>query len=66
MSEIYSISAQVAAPNTPFSDTQEYVMHVVSYTQDKQRKSVNVMAKNPMDAIARVRDLLGKEDSIDG
>ena len=63
MSEIYSISAQVAEPNTPFSDTQQYVMHVVSYTQDRQRKSVNVMATDPMDAIDRVLNSLGGNDT---
>ena len=40
--------------NTPKSDLLEEVMHIVTFVQDGAKKTVEVMAKEPMDAIKKI------------
>jgi len=40
--------------NTPESDLLEEVMHIVSYVQDGEKQTVEVMAKEPSDAIKKI------------
>lgn len=40
--------------NTPESDLLEEVMHIVEYMQDGVKHTVEVMAKEPTDAIKKI------------
>lgn len=51
MSKVQFLSAHVAQPNTPESDAQREVMHIVHGTVDGVRMQARVMATDPMHAI---------------
>jgi len=47
-----NMKARVSEPNTPETDSQEFVLHTVTYTDDNEEISVvEVLATDPMDAI---------------
>lgn len=48
-------SAHVAQPNTPESDLQPKVEHIVNFYQDGQAITIKTMAEAPDDAIDRAR-----------
>jgi len=56
MNENRAYIAYTAQPNSPETDLQPMVMHVVEMTDGTQTK---IMATDPMDAIKRVNDQLG-------
>tara|TARA_R110000744_G_scaffold34094_2_gene79701 strand:+ start:360 stop:575 length:216 start_codon:yes stop_codon:yes gene_type:complete len=43
-------------PNTPETDMREEVLHIVEYTDNGFRITVEVMAKDPSDAINKIRN----------
>ena len=47
-------SARTKYTNTPESDLLEEVMHIVNYMQDGVKQTVEVMAKEPSDAINKI------------
>ena len=47
-------SARTKYKNTPESDLLEEVMHIVNYMQDGVKQTVEVMAKEPSDAINKI------------
>lgn len=47
--------AWVAQPNTPESDKQEQVKHIVNYEVEGQTVSTEIMATDPLDAISWVQ-----------
>ena len=47
-------TAHTKYTNTPESDLLEEVMHIVSYEQDGKKQTVEVMAKEPSDAIKKI------------
>ena len=50
-----NLSAHVEHPNTPESDMQPRVWHIVHYTEDGVEQHTTCMASDPMDAIDIVR-----------
>ena len=42
--------------NTPETDKLKEVLHIVEYTDNGIRKTVEVMAKDPSDAINKIRN----------
>jgi len=49
-----NFSAHTTYPNTRESDMMDEVMHTVSYTDNGVKKEVNVMAREPSNAINKV------------
>ena len=47
-------TAHTKYTNTPESDLLEEVMHIVTFVQDGEKQTVEVMAKEPMDAINKI------------
>jgi len=43
-------------PNTPETDLLEEILHIVTYTDNGMRITVEVMAKDPSDAINKIRN----------
>ena len=60
MADTYrNFSASVTFPNTPESDALEFVTHTVNYTKEGEGpQSMDIMARDPSDAIERVRRYL--------
>jgi hypothetical protein len=50
-----NLSAHVEHPNTPESDKQDRVWHIVHYTEDGEKQQMQVYATDPLDAIDTVR-----------
>lgn len=55
MSEVTGLCAYTAQSNTPETDMQEFVMHIVEGTMDGIKVECRVNARDPMDAIEKVR-----------
>ena len=49
-----NFSGKTTYPNTKETDMMEEVMHTVSYRDNGVEKEVNIMAKDPSDAINKV------------
>ena len=54
MTKYTNYSAYVGQPNTPETDAKAMIAHTVDFMRDGKPASANVMATDPMDAIARV------------
>jgi len=54
MTKYTNYSAYVGQPNTPETDAKAKIVHTVDYMRDGKPVSRNVVATDPMDAIARV------------
>ena len=51
-----NIRARTPRRNTPETDSQEFVFHIVSYTDaDEKNHEVELLARDPMDAIQQFR-----------
>ena len=51
-----NITARTSHRNTPETDLQRYVYHIVSYTDaDGKNHEVELLARDPMDAIQQFR-----------
>lgn len=63
MTQVRAISARTAQSNTPESDMEREVLHVVSYQgSDGKIRQVTIMAEDPMDAIDKVNRM--SEESL--
>ena len=59
---VSNISAWVAQPNTPETDAKKFVEHVVSFTQNGEKKFITLMATDPSDAIDKIKNCLDGTD----
>ena len=58
-----NMKARVSEPNSPETDSQEFVLHTVTYTDDNgENQEAEVWAADPMDAIKEVKEdiLIGR------
>ena len=53
--------AWVAQPNTPETDKEEFVNHRVNYEVENQTISTEVIARDPIEAIEKVKENLKSE-----
>ena len=54
MTRYTNYSAYVGQPNTPETDAKAKIVHTVDYMRDGKPVSRNVVATDPMDAIAQI------------
>ena len=52
--------AKTLYPNTPETDTQELVMHVVSFNLGDKLKQLNIEAECPMSAIDNAKQYISR------
>lgn len=51
-----NITARTSHRNTPETDSQEFVFHIVGYTDaDGKNHEIELLARDPMDAIQQFR-----------
>ena len=55
MFEVTNLLAYTAQPNTPETDMQEFVLHIVEGTIDGVQVECKLNARDPMDAIEKAR-----------
>ena len=61
-----NLSARTKYSNTPESDMQAEVMHIVEWTDENgEKRSMELMATDPMDAINAAREML-RNFAVDG
>ena len=53
--------AWVSKPNTPESDLEEYVPHIVNYEVEGKTVVREIMAADPIDAIEKVKNEIKAE-----
>ena len=55
------LTAYVAHPNTPQSDAEDEVTHIIEGERDGFKVKVHIQARDPIDAIEKYHRLIDKE-----